>query len=836
MVCVEQIARDWPGKSRPSEHPALWHMLDVGAVAQQLLSRRPVWSLQVDAALTCLVALHDLGKISRSFQAMLREDRRQKQYHWEHSGALLAQHQHVLSRHLGGDPDVLRILTEAVSGHHGGPRVPPDLRDQMTQQQEIGEAAQAIVPQVIALIAGLFPDASLTGLGVSDANRLSWMLNGLTIQSDWIGSDTDWFPPAAPDLTLSEYWDRAQDQAARAVRAAGLGQADLSARDPGAVLPDQAAPHPMQRAVLECALPDGPMLAVIEDATGAGKTEAALMLGARMMQAGKARGLFFGLPTMATANAMLPRLDQAAPVLFDTPPSLALSHGRAQLSAAFREIRARGRANAEPGPHCGPWLTDGRRRALLADLGVGTLDQALLGVLPTRFSGLRVWALADRVLIVDEAHSYDPYMQAQLERLLQMQARLGGSAIVLTATLPDTKKRAFQAAFRAGLDCAPRRAARRAGNRAAFQAGRRVDARSGVASKVYPALTTVAQAETVMAVEPASATVRDVAVMRLGSLSQAVDKIAQAAARGAACLWVRNAVDDAIQAVELLAEAGIAADLLHARFALCDRLRKETELIARFGKNGQGRAGRVLVTTQVCESSIDIDLDMMVSDLAPIGALIQRAGRLWRHMSVRPACNRPVPGPCLHVISPEPTQEQGPRWLHPVQDRGAYIYDPTVTWRSARALFDAGKIAAPSGLRPLIEAVEGDDPLPLPTGLQDQEFRSEGEGVIERQMALNSLVSTNEAFDQDLMHQVWDEEKFPTRLGVPQITLVLARRGDQGLIPWAGDDGGDPLSELWALSEVQMALLQTLPQVALTPRTETFMLRAVSPARPLFQP
>ena len=127
---------------------------------------------------------------------------------------------------------------------------------------------------------------------------------------------------------------------------------------------------------------------------------------------------------------------------------------------------------------------------------------------------------------------------------------------------------------------------------------------------------------------------------RLAGPSEAAALLAQAAGQGAACGWVRNAVDDAIAAVDALRAAGIRADLLHARFALTDRKRTERAMLQRFGKQGHERAGRVLVGTQVLESSLDLDFDVMVSDLAPMAALIQRAGRLWRHTDARPACAR----------------------------------------------------------------------------------------------------------------------------------------------------------------------------------------------------
>lgn len=153
---------------------------------------------------------------------------------------------------------------------------------------------------------------------------------------------------------------------------------------------------------------------------------------------------------------------------------------------------------------------------------------------------------------------------------------------------------------------------------------------------------------------------------------------------GAAVLWVRNAVDDAISAVDALRNRGIDADLLHARFALCDRLRHETAALQIYGKSREARPKRVLVATQVVESSLDLDFDVMVSDLAPVPALAQRAGRLWRHMDKRPRSVRPVPMPVLHVVSPDPEDVQDDAWLHRVLDRGAYTYTVGLQWRSAR--------------------------------------------------------------------------------------------------------------------------------------------------------
>lgn len=803
---LTRLNATWPGKSRPETHPALWHMMDVGAVAQQLLSQMPLFDDAVDQACVALIALHDLGKVSASFRDMLQLDRPQPFRHWEHTGDHLWRQDAVLANHLGGTPEVRQALIEAIAGHHGGPRTSHTADKLSYQRSEIGQDACADAKVILELILGLFPLASLDGMTLPEAKALSWHLNGLTVQADWIGSNPDWFPPAPPDILFPDYWKTAQRQARQAVRAAGLfGTAPKSA--PSDPLLAGFTPRPLQQAALDVELPEGPALMILEDSTGAGKTEAALILAHRMMQAGKGAGLFFALPTMATANAMLPRLERAAAHLFEDVPTLALSHGRAQMSQVFRDIQARDGSNPEDGPHCAQWLSDDRRRVLLADMGVGTVDQALLGVLPTRFNGLRVRALSQRVLIVDEAHDYDPYMQAQLERLLQMQARMGGSAIVMTATLPGRKKQAFEAAFQRGLK--PRLS--RWGNK---------ETRTAAGPDApYPALTAVASTTQLTAVSPTGS--RRVAVERIASVDQAVARIKTAQSQGAACIWIRNAVDDAIAAVTTLREQGIFADLLHARFALCDRLSKEEALMDRFGPHSKPdqRMGRVLVATQVAEQSLDLDFDLMISDLAPIGSMIQRAGRLWRHMSVRPAGTRPVAGPCLQVLSPDPNRVEDARWLHHVLDRGAYTYQLPDSWRAAKALFQAGEIVAPGGLRTLIEATEGAEPLPLPEVLTKAEIEKEGKERAERGIARNALIDSHDGFKQAAMAKIWDEEAFPTRLGVPQVTLALAIVGPQGLEPLAGE-GPDG----WALSEVSISAArfaalsdfpdQSAPQIA----------------------
>jgi len=779
----------WPGKSSKDVdglyHPAVWHMLDVGACAEILLVRHAVLKSLPGArqrALLVLITLHDLGKISNSFRAMLVDGQKQTYRHWRLSDHFLRSMDSEIDQRLGGSRIVRCILYAAVAGHHGGPP-DRDRNNERPMDRAIGAEARQAAPEILDIACRAWPGGSLDGLDSSEAYRLSWLLAGLTSIADWLGSNMDWFP-FRPDFTdAAAYLAEARRSAQIALSESGLaGSAVSTDKTPDTVVGWHAL-RPMQQAVADEILPDGPTLALIEDATGSGKTEAALVLAHRMMTAGKASGLFFALPTMATSNAMFDRLARHVVRLFATPPSLALAHGRSRFHPGFRTLL--GVTNPEPdSPSCAEWLADDRRRSLLADVGVGTIDQALMAVLPTRFSTVRQWGLSRRILIVDEAHAYDPYMQRELGTLLHLHAMLGGSAILMTATLPRNMRDRYIAAFREGLG----------------------EYRPATLTSDYPSLSMVGGAGTdrTRRVDPSAGTIRSIRVCRLASEREAIGYLCDAAGAGAACVWVRNAVDDAIAAVEALSEAGVEADLLHARFALVDRLRIEDTMQKRFGREGSAkvRHGRILVATQVVEASLDLDFDVMISDLAPIGSVIQRAGRLWRHMDLRPETARPVPGPELAVLSPDPSDVTHARWTHATLDRGAWVYPQDVLWRSAHALFRTGRIDAPDGLRKLIESVHGSDAPAVPDALLDVEMETEGRTAAERARAEHTVIDPRAGYLQSATARVFDETVFPTRLGQLQITLVLARKTDDGLAPWACDS--EP-ALAWSLSEVGLS-------------------------------
>lgn len=754
---MHRLIAEWPGKS-PAEdggiaHPAAYHMLDVAAVAERLIAQF-TFSKPLEQALILLTALHDIGKVNNAFRAMLCEGTRQQNgRHWEVSEVYLRRFNplgHLRTSHIVH-------LYAAAAGHHGRPPIKDNENDFKRMLRDAGPDGVQDAADLTRQFQTLWPEAALVDLDKHQARDLSWWLPGLVAAADWIGSNSAWFPATAPVLDLPEYLALARQRADMAVAVAGL-----AAPMPANTELFDFAQRPMQAACAEVPLTQGPMLAVIEDETGAGKTEAALLLAQRMLLAGKGRGLYFALPTMATADAMFTRAAGVVGRMFQGKHSVTLAHGRAGLSVEFNDLV--GQATDGAGDIvCSTWLADSRRRALLADVGIGTIDQALLSVLPTKFSTLRHFGLSSKILIVDEVHELgDPYLAVALKQMLKAHRRAGGSAILLTATLP-LQQRAELLAIYDGANEDP----------------------------AYPALTI---AKGVARVDfPQTVGIRGpVRVQRLAGSSEAMALLTDMAGKGAACVWVRNAVDDAIAAVEALRAVGVQADLLHARFALGDRKRIEADVIARFGKAGQGRAARVLVATQVVESSMDLDFDVMVSDLAPVAALIQRAGRLWRHMDLRPTTGRPVPAPVLHVVSPDPGRVDNARWLQGALDSGAWVYPQDVAWRTAERLFAVGEIVAPVGLRALIEAVEAEEAA-LPEPLAGAEIERFGKAAAQANQGWQNTVKLDDGYRMG--GAAADDADYPTRLGQPQRVLVLARRRGVQLVPWAS---GWPLSEVTA--------------------------------------
>ena len=297
-------------------------------------------------------------------------------------------------------------------------------------------------------------------------------------------------------------------------------------------------------------------------------------------------------------------------------------------------------------------------------------------MLPSRYQSLRLFGLGRSVLVVDEIHAYDDYVRELIAALLEFQASQGGSAILLSATLPAAIRAEFVRAFARGTGAAG----------------------DDDPAPCYPRATLWSRG-TIRAdhVCGRADRARTVPVRFLPDCDSAVEVAATASEAGAAILYLRNTMRDAHEAHRELSARGLDPMLFHSQFTLFDRLKIERSILELFGPRAtvEQRRGRILVATQVAEQSLDIDFDVVISDLAPIDLIIQRAGRLWRH--TRP---ERTGVPELLVVSPAPIEEPDGDWYARLFRRGAYVYrHHGRLWLTARKLKQAGVIRSPKGLR-----------------------------------------------------------------------------------------------------------------------------------------
>jgi len=817
----------------PKWHPLVYHCLDVAACGQVLLARQPAWMEKLERLsgieqsklapwIVFLLAIHDIGKFGEGFQS-LRQDLQQElqgrvakvAYDVRHDTLGYALAVERLPDWLGRDPsdelegDLLRPWLASVTGHHGRPPRNVPTRALVERQfpfavlqdarSFVGEARQLLFP------AGWCLPVPAPG-GAEQQQRASWLVAGLAVTADWLGSNTRWFKYHQPDLSLTDYWSQiALPRAEVAVTESGLLAASPALDASFAKLFPHIAdtPTPLQHWAETVPIAPGPQLFVLEELTGGGKTEAALTLAARLMTAGSGHGIYFALPTMATSNAMFDRVQKTAAGEAEEPwqrffadgePSLVLAHSAAKTKQKLDALQRRDAGyddrheEASASQHCSGWLADSRKKALLADFGVGTVDQALLGVMPLRHQSLRLLGLSTKVLVVDEVHACDCYMGEMLSRLLRFHAALGGSAILLSATLPLYQRARLLAAF---------------ANSAGYPAFEPEQTDYPLATHLH------ASGLDEVHITAREAASRKVSVEQLADEAAVFRRLHATIARGGCAVWVRNTVADAVSAWTAWRSnyPDCPATLFHARFALCDRLNIGNCINMDFGpaSTPETRRGKLVIATQVVEQSLDVDFDDMVSDLAPIDLIVQRAGRLQRHKrdaEGNPAKPEGRGGASLGVLMPEPIEEAGANWFKRLLPKSARVYaDHGRLWLTAHWLVTQGNFELPRDARLMIETAYGENSFSgVPIGLQKSSDAQEGACYSERTLAHQNSLSFDLGYDPT--STVWpDEDSYTditTRLGEKTVRLRLAKISGDRLISWAttGSSIDWPLSEL----------------------------------------
>lgn len=482
-------------------HPLLLHMLDSGMVARALI-QAPQWrrireslirladldASQLHRSMPFLVALHDLGKAAPGFQRLVPSLwsvvegeglvdahpmwRGVRFRHDIESYAILEESflpqwvEPVLT-----DATPLRRrrvflgLAQALGGHHGAFISAGEVRPSGAYPQVAHDSAAAgdrgwidVRLSLARALSEAFEVDSPIRVAPGHLSAFCSTLNGFAILCDWIASNEEYFPCAgmAPRGTYPDVsWERAQ----AAVERAGLLRYPESSVAPTftSLFPKYAerGARPLQAALDVDGLREvaGPMVAVIEAPTGEGKTEAALLLAQRLTSTSGGGGMYFALPTTATSEQLFRRIAEFFSESHRSrgTAGLALIHGQADLSPEVqrltqRDEHAAGDAAATEPVVIDSWLLP-RKRALLAPFAVGTVDQAMLAALRVRHGSLRLLGLAGKVVIIDEVHAYDAYMNVIIVRLLEWLAELGVSVILLSATLPAAARARLLSAY-----------------------------------------------------------------------------------------------------------------------------------------------------------------------------------------------------------------------------------------------------------------------------------------------------------------------------------------------------------------------------------------------------
>ncbi|WP_127841411.1 CRISPR-associated helicase Cas3' [Actinomyces wuliandei] len=654
-------------------------------------------------------------------------------------------------------------------------------------------------------------------------------LSGLVVVADWIASCGDYFPLLGLDEEGLNHLP-AQAHAERARR--GIARLEIPTpwrpRDQGEdadalltsrfSLPAGTRATDVQARTVEAARTMGlPGLLVVEESTGGGKTEAAMMA-AEILAARTGRsGVLFALPTQATTDAMFSReldwleriedayAERGAPSQF----AVSLRHGRDRLNREAGRLRRRGweihdrllgglggdeledRVPGDAAPGCSAseglapargqaeedrvaaaprpadvgrdedavwtraaslqgahdaghsqgardadagrrqadlailsWFS-GRKKSMLSDFVVTTVDHLLFGAMRSPHLMLRHLGLSRKVVVVDEVHSYSTYMNVYLDRVLTWLAAYGVPVVLLSATLSQVRCTAMVEAYRRGLGLTADSGA---------VTGLPPRGVPQVITTPFPCLVAASAHGTHVVATSASGRRSAVRLRRLGREPGLARLLQDSLAQGGCALVVRNTVRRAQETYEELREVlGEEVTLNHARFTIADRLAKDADLLHRFGpprRHPERPHRAVVVATQVVEQSLDVDFDLLVTDLAPVDLVLQRMGRLHRHERARPG---PLGEPVCYLDwlpflrDPEPTVEPGAKAVYGERDM------LLTAAALGRVLEGGGRVNVPDDVHGLIEAVYGPEPTPPPAweetlrNAQDKDERTDEE-------------------------------------------------------------------------------------------------------------
>ena len=755
-------------------------------------------SMEDTRSLVCwLAATHDMGKATPEFSGQLdaRRDENLAVYrqlieqqdfefpedlvtpvsglrcpHSKYSQSILI---HLLTNNIEGIPrEVAETLASISGAHHGTPAEylanSADLSNVILER--LSPKWHAAWQELYTITLERFGASSalhqLAQHGQTIPVSVQFCITGFVIMSDWIASNPDFFP-------MGTFGSADQEQRARiGWQVLGLEQRWIAALDTN---PDTPAPdlyasrfgwsnpilRPMQEVVVEAArsMQSGGMMC-IEAPMGQGKTEAGLIAAEFLAQATGRTGVAFATPTQATSNALFDRVtewveyqtnnvaqEHGGPI---EPHTMFLGHSKNRFNKSYEALskadifdesstpgRENNRKTLRPGTSLArhSWLS-GTKKGLLSSFVVCTIDQVLMTALQARHVMLRHLGLASKVIIIDEVHAYDAYMNQYLSSALYWLGQMNAPVILMSATLPSATRDDLMKSYAKGLkigaepnkvatpappsqnDLMAKMKARLAGIHAAPKPEA---SEEPILDLDYPVVHTLTAEDNGTpkkwkVEQPVEQT--KIELKLIADSPESVLNVLEPLANDHGCAAVIcNTVGRAQEMHAFLSEqfGEEHVVLTHSRFTATHRAEQEELLVSKLGKKAHyseadgedsSRPHRLIVVgTQVIEQSLDLDFDVMITDFAPVDLVLQRMGRLHRHDS-RSSSER-TPAYRMPVCYVRGVETFGSHVGAPDFPRGSKaVYEPMILLSSYAQLlphFDGEPIRIPADISPLVQ-------------------------------------------------------------------------------------------------------------------------------------